>query len=91
MTSHQSMVQARDNAYKYASRHPDDPHMLNLLGLLYEQEGLNVPAQQSFARYINDNYSNMYGTYGLCRAAAMLGSSGRELGIVSANKARMLR
>ena len=46
MTSHQSMVQARDNAYKYASRH---------------------------------------------RAAAMLGSSGRELGIVSANKARMLR
>lgn len=49
-TAHQSMLQARDNASKYVSRHPKDPHMLNLLGLLYEQEGLDRLAQEIFTR-----------------------------------------
>ena len=49
--AHPSMLQARDNAVKYVLRHPDDPHLLNLLGLLYEQEGLVRPAEQAFARW----------------------------------------
>lgn len=43
---HQLMVQGRDGMQKYVLRHPMDPLGLNLLGLLYEQEGLVKPAEQ---------------------------------------------
>ena len=42
------MLQARDCLQKYVEREPGDGWALNLLGLLYEQEGLLVQAEKAF-------------------------------------------
>ena len=48
--AHQRMVQARDGIEKYILRHPNDPCGLNLLGILYEQEGLIKLAKQTIEK-----------------------------------------
>ena len=42
------MLQARDCLQKLVEREPDDGWALNLLGLLYEQEGLLALAEKAF-------------------------------------------
>lgn len=42
------MLQARDCLQKYVEREPEDSWALNLLGLLYEQEGLLTQAERAF-------------------------------------------
>ena len=44
------MLQARDCLQKYVEREPGDGWALNLLGLLYEQEGLLVQAERAFCK-----------------------------------------
>ena len=46
----QKTLQARDGLIRYVLRNPSDPCGLNLLGLLYEQEGLVKSAQQSISQ-----------------------------------------
>lgn len=45
------MLQARDCLQKYVEREPEDSWALNLLGLLYEQEGLLTQAERAFYRW----------------------------------------
>lgn len=44
------VLQARDSLQKRAARGSVDPCSLNLLGLLYEHEGLLAEAQKVFVR-----------------------------------------
>ena len=48
--AHQRMLQARDSLEKLACREASDPCILNYLGLLYEQEGLQKVAEKMFTR-----------------------------------------
>lgn len=45
------LLQARDNLQKSASREMVDVCTLNLLGLLYEHEGILTEAQRMFERW----------------------------------------
>ncbi|XP_019852271.1 PREDICTED: tetratricopeptide repeat protein 37-like isoform X2 [Amphimedon queenslandica] len=49
LKAHQSLVQARDGILKYVRRYPKDSLALNLLGLLYEHEGMMKQAKESIS------------------------------------------
>ena len=49
-TARVGLLQARDSLQKYVERDVDDACALNLLGLLYEQEGLPSQAEKALSR-----------------------------------------
>jgi superkiller protein 3 len=72
------MLQARDCLQKLVEREPDDGWALNLLGLLYEQEGLLALAEKAFYKA------------GQLLAAELSPVSVSRIAAVSVNRARLL-